>query len=49
MYLVFEREYEEFTVIGVNLSIVRNDGEEYPYDEDDFYLEPNNIRYDNII
>jgi len=49
MHLAFEREYKEFIIIGVNLSTVRNDGEEYPYNEDDLYLEPNNVRYNGII
>ncbi len=49
MYLAFEREYEEFTVIRVNLSTTRNNSEEYPYNEDDLYLEFNNARYNDII
>ncbi len=49
MYLISEREYKKFTVIRVNLSIVRGDNEEHPYDEDNLYLELNNIGYDNII
>jgi len=44
-----EGEYEEFTVIDVNLNIIKNDGEEYLYEEDDLYLEPNNVRHYNII
>ncbi len=48
-YLTSEREYKEFTVIGVNLNIIRNDNEEYPYNEDNLYLESNNIGYDDII
>jgi len=47
--LVFEREYEEFIVIDVNLNIVRNDDEEYLYEENDLYLELNNIRYYSIV
>ena len=49
MYLISEREYKEFIVIGINLNIVRNDGEEYLYNEDDFYLESNNVGYNGII
>jgi len=47
--LIFEKEYKEFTVIEVNLSIVKRDNEEYLYDEDDLYFEPNNVGYyDNV-
>ncbi len=49
MYLTFEREYKEFIVIRVNLNITRRDNEEYPYDEDDLYLEFNNVEHYNII
>jgi len=49
MYLAFEREHEEFIIIEVNLNIARNDGEEYLYNEDDLYLESNNVRYDSIV
>ncbi len=49
MHLAFEREYEEFTIIGVNLSTVKKDNEEYLYDEDDLYLEFNNVGYNSII
>ncbi len=49
IYLAFEREYKEFIVIRVNLNTVRNDDEEYLYNENDLYFEPNNIGYDNII
>ncbi len=48
-YLAFEREYKEFRVIRVNLNTVKNNGEKYPYNEDNFYFEPNNVRYNNII
>ncbi len=44
-----EKEYEEFIVIRVNLNIIKEDNEEYLYNEDDPYLEPNNIRYNGII
>ncbi len=49
IYLTSEREHEEFTVIGINFNIARNDGEEYLYEEDDLYFELNNVRYDDII
>ncbi len=48
-YLIFKREYEEFTVMGVNLSTAKNNDEEYLHDEDDPYLEPNNIRHYDIV
>jgi len=47
--LASEKEYEEFTVIGINFNIIKNNGEEYLYDENDFYFEFNNARYNNII
>jgi len=47
--LAFKREYEEFTVIGVNFNTIKNDDEEYPYNEDDLYFEPNNIGYNSIV
>ena len=49
MYLALEREYKEFIVIKINFNIVRRDNEEYLYEEDDLYLEPNNAGYDGII
>ncbi len=49
IYLISKREYKEFIIIGVNLNTIRNNGEEYLYDENDFYFEPNNIAYNNII
>jgi len=49
MYLAFEGEYKEFTVIGVNFNTARNDNEEHLYDEDDFYFESNNAGYNDII
>ncbi len=49
MYLAFKREHEEFTMIDINLNIAKNDNEEYPYNKDDLYLEPNNIKHHNII
>ncbi len=48
-YLTFEREYEEFIVISVNLNTTKNDNEEYPYDKDDLYLEFNNVRHYSIV
>jgi len=47
--LVFEREHEEFIVIRVNFNTVKKDDEEYPYEENDLYLEFNNAGYYNII
>ncbi len=47
--MAFEGEYKEFIVIRINLNIVKNDGEEYFYNENDFYLEFNNVGYNNII
>ena len=49
MYLVFEREYEEFIVIGINLSIVKRDNEEYLYNKNNPYLEPNNVGHHSIV
>ncbi len=49
MHLVFEEEYEEFTVIRVNFNIVKNDSEEYLYDENNLYFESNNVGYNDII
>ena len=49
MYLASKGKYKEFTVIKINLNTVRNDGEEYPYNEDDLYLKPNNVEHDDII
>ncbi len=49
IYLTLERKHEKFIVIGVNLNIVRNDGKEYPYNENDLYLKLNNAGYNDII
>ena len=49
MHLVFEEEYEEFTVIRVNFNIEKNDSEEYLYDENNLYFESNNVGYNDII
>ncbi len=46
---MFEREYKEFIIIRVNLSIIKNDNEEYLYNEDDLYLKSNNTGYNDII
>ncbi len=46
---MFEREHKEFTVIRINLNIARRDNEEYLYEEDDPYLELNNVGYNGII
>ena len=48
-HLALKGKHKEFTVIRVNLSIARNNNEEYPYNEDDLYLEFNNVRYNSII
>ncbi len=47
--MAFEKEHEEFSVIEINLNIVKNDSEEYPYNENNLYLESNNVGYDDII
>ena len=49
MYLTFEREYKEFTVIKVNLSIVKRDDKKHLYNENNLYLESNNVGYHSII
>jgi len=46
---VFEEKYKKFIIIRVNLNIVRNDSEKYSYNENDLYLESNNVGYNNII
>ncbi len=48
-HLAPEGEHKEFTVIRVNLNTARNNGEEHPYNEDDPYLEPNNVKHHSII
>ncbi len=48
-YLALEREYEEFTMMGINLSTTKNDSEEHLYNEDNPYFEPNNAGYHSII
>ncbi len=49
IHLASKRKQKEFTVIEVNLNSGRNDGEKHLYNKDDFYLEPNNAGYNNII
>ena len=49
IYLIFKKEYKEFTIIKVNFNTIRNNNEEYQYNKDDFYLEFNNTGYNNII
>ena len=48
-HLASEGEYEEFTGIKINLNTIKNDGEEHLYNEDNLYLESNNVGYNNII
>ena len=47
--MAFEKEYKEFTVIKINLNIVKNDSKKHFYNEDDLYLEFNNVEYNGII
>ncbi len=49
MYLTFKKEYKEFIIIKVNFNIVKKDNKEYSYNEDNLYLEFNNVKYYNII
>ncbi len=49
MHLTSEREYKEFIIIKVNFNIIKNDRKEYPYKENDLYLELNNAGHYNII
>jgi len=49
IYLEFERKYEEFIVIEVNLNIIKNDGEKHLYNKNDLYFKFNNVEYNNII
>ena len=49
IYLTFEKEYEEFTVIDINFNIIKNNDEEHLYEEDDLYFESNNVGYYNIV
>ncbi len=46
---MFKEKYKEFIIIKINFNIVKNDNEEYLYDEDDLYFKFNNIGYNNII
>ncbi len=49
MHLTSKKKHKEFTIIKVNLNIIKNNGEEYSYDKDNLYLKSNNIGYDDII
>ncbi len=49
MYLAFEKEHKEFIVIKINFNTVKNNDEEYLYNEDNLYFESNNVGYNNII
>ncbi len=49
MYLASEEKHKEFIVIRVNLNTAKNNGEEYLYNEDDLYLEPNNAEHNDIV
>ncbi len=49
MHLAFKEEHEEFIVIRVNLDIIKKNDEKHAYNEDNLYLEPNNIKHYNII
>ena len=49
IYLTSKEKYKEFTIIKVNLNIIRNNSEEHLYNKDNFYLEPNNVEYNDII
>jgi len=46
---MFEKEHEKFTDIKVNLNITKGDDKEHLYNEDDLYLESNNVGYNNIV
>ncbi len=48
-YLIFKKKHEEITIIKINLNIIKNDNEEYLYNKNDLYLEPNNVGYNGII
>ncbi len=49
MHLVPKEKHEEFTVIRVNLNTIRRDSKEHLYNENDLYLESNNIGYYSIV
>ncbi len=36
-------------MIDINLSTIRNDGEEHLYKKNDLYLEPNNVGHHSIV
>ncbi len=42
-----KEKYKEFTIIGINFNIIREDKEKYLYNEDNLYFEFNNIEYDS--
>ncbi len=46
--MIFKRKYKEFIIIRVNLNITRRNDEEYLYNEDNLYLEFNNVGYNSI-
>ncbi len=46
---MFKEKYKEFTVIKVNFNIIKKDNEKYLYNKDNFYLEFNNVKYNDII
>ncbi len=48
-YLTSKRKHKEFTIIKVNLNIIKNDNKEHLYNEDDLYLKPNNTGHNDII
>ncbi len=41
--------YKEFIIIEINPNTIKRDDEKHFYNEDDLYLESNNVRYYNII
>ncbi len=49
MYLISKKKHKEFTIIKINLNIVRNDDKEYSYNKDDLYFKSNNTGYNDII
>ncbi len=44
-----KKKHKEFTVIKINFNIVRRNDKEYFYNEDDLYLEFNNVGFNDII
>ncbi len=49
IYLTLEKEHKEFTIIDINLNTTKNNNEEYLYEEDDLYFEPNNVKHHSIV